>query len=90
MSKILKILISAIVVSLAIFIELSLLISDYGIGETPMTRLVTMISLMIFTGCLLWLLFSKGRKLIVFLILIGAIFVFLISIILPNFIYKQD
>lgn len=88
MRNVFKKLTAILIVFFSLSIELALLISDFGKGETPQSRLIAIISLAIIAGCILWLLFSRKRKMAALLILAAVIFVFLASVVWPGVISR--
>lgn len=92
MDKILKIVTNAIVISGALFLGLDLLISDLAPNETFTSRIVAITSLAIISVCLLWLIFSRKRKLPAVTLLVIGILIFIISAFQPNLLagYRQS
>lgn len=82
--KFLKIILGVVVFVVLFFLELDLLIADYGRGENQITRLIAILSLAVFGFSLFWLLFWRKQRIIAWILILVAAVMFLLSVFLPE------
>ncbi|GIW61696.1 MAG: hypothetical protein KatS3mg089_0548 [Patescibacteria group bacterium] len=82
--KLFKIILGVIVFLILVFVELDLLIADYGWRENQTTRLIAILSLAVFGFGLFWLLFWGKQRIIAWILILVAAVIFLFSAFLPD------